>query len=86
MPSRVSASPFINSNSGQEMLCCTLPPLPWARFEFEHKTNIQENLEEVLDLMDSTIIQTTKYIRAGIWSKQVGYSDHLSVFNIKHSM
>ena len=36
--------------------------------------------------MDSTIIQTTKYIRAGIWSKQVGYSDHLSLFNIKHSM
>ena len=44
MPSRVPASPFINSNSGQEMLCCTLPPLPWARFEFEHKTNIQESL------------------------------------------
>ena len=42
--SRVSASPFINSNSGQELLRCTLPPLPRARFEFEHKTNIQESL------------------------------------------
>ena len=41
MPSRVSASPFINSNSGQELLRCTLPPLPWASLEFEHKTNIQ---------------------------------------------
>ena len=37
MPSRVSASPFINSNSGQELLCCTLPPLPWAALSLSIK-------------------------------------------------
>ena len=68
MPSRVSASPFINSNSGQETLCCTLPPLPGARFEFEHKTNIQESLtvESVRDAkkeLAESVIYSTEYIK-----------------------
>ena len=31
----------------------------------------KENLESVLKLMDSTILLSTNFIRAGIWSKQV---------------
>ena len=44
-------------------------------------TLLKENLNKVLKIMDSTIILSTNYIRAGIWSKQVIMSLwHFSIF------